>query len=122
MHLGSVKITAIPRIPDVREGDNLGMVIGKALDDAGLALEESDILCIAHKVISKAEGNLVFLRDVKPSQEAIKLGKKLNKDIRKAYILQYATEGSRRLISHTITEEVNEESRQYHVLKNGLRV
>ncbi len=49
-------------------------------------------------------------------------GPNLNKDIRKAYILQYATEGSRRLISHTITEEVNEESRQYHVLKNGLRV
>lgn len=87
MHLGSVKITAIPRIPDVREGDNLGMVIGKALDEAGLKLKESDILCIAHKVVSKAEGNIVFLSDVKPSEEAIKLGKKLNKDIRKVEVI-----------------------------------
>ena len=87
MHLGSVKITAIPRIPDVREGDNLGMVIGKALDEAGLKLKESDILCIAHKVVSKAEGNIVFLSDVKPSEEAIQLGKKLNKDIRKVEVI-----------------------------------
>ena len=84
---GSVKITAIPRIPDIQEGDNLGIVIGKALDEAGIRLKESDILCIAHKVISKAEGNIVFLRDVKPSQEAIKLGKKLNKDKRKVEII-----------------------------------
>ena len=47
---GSVKITAIPRIPDVREGDNLGMIIGTALDEAGLKLKEGDILCIAHKL------------------------------------------------------------------------
>ena len=49
-------------------------------------------------------------------------GPNLNKDIRKAYILQYAPEGSKRLISHSLSEEVNEESRQYFVLKNGSRV
>ncbi len=49
-------------------------------------------------------------------------GPNLNTDIRKAYILQYAPEGSKRLISHSLSEEVNEESRQYFVLKNGSRV
>ena len=49
-------------------------------------------------------------------------GPNLNKDVRKSYILQYAPEGSRRLISHSLSEEVNEESRQYFVLKNGSRV
>tara|TARA_Y100000739_G_C20577466_1_gene451026 strand:+ start:414 stop:1217 length:804 start_codon:yes stop_codon:yes gene_type:complete len=49
-------------------------------------------------------------------------GPNLNKNIRKAYILQYAPEGSKRLISHSLTEEVNEESRQYFVLKDGCRV
>ena len=49
-------------------------------------------------------------------------GPNLNNNIRKAYILQYAPEGSKRLISHSLTEEVNEESRQYLVLKDGRRV
>ena len=49
-------------------------------------------------------------------------GPNLNKDIRKAYILQYAPEGSKRLISHSLSEEVNEESRQYFVLKDSYRV
>ena len=49
-------------------------------------------------------------------------GPNLNKDIRKAYILQYAPEGSKRLISHSLSEEVNEESRQYFVLKEGSKV
>ena len=49
-------------------------------------------------------------------------GPNLNNNIRKAYILQYAPEGSKRLISHSLTEEVNEESRQYFVLKDGRRV
>ena len=49
-------------------------------------------------------------------------GPNLNEDIRKAYILQYAPEGSRRLISHSLSEEVNEESRQYFVLKEGSKV
>ena len=49
-------------------------------------------------------------------------GPNLNNNIRKAYILQYAPEGSKRLISHSLTEEVNEESRQYFVLKDGRKV
>ena len=49
-------------------------------------------------------------------------GPNLNEDISKAYILQYAPEGSKRLISHSLSEEVNEESRQYFVLKEGSKV
>ena len=49
-------------------------------------------------------------------------GPNLNEDIRKAYILQYAPEGSKRLISHSLSEEVNEESRQYFVIKEGSKV
>ena len=49
-------------------------------------------------------------------------GPNLNENIRKAYILQYAPEGSKRLISHSLSEEVNEESRQYFVLKEGSKV
>ena len=40
----------------------------------------------------------------------------------KSYILQYAPEGSKRLISQSLTEEVNDESRQFLILKDGQEV
>ena len=87
MLVGSVNISAIPGIPDIQKGDNLGIVIGEALDIAGITLEENDIICIAHKVVSKAEGNIIFLNDVLPSQEAIEIGERLNKDKRKVEVI-----------------------------------
>ena len=87
MLVGSVNISAIPGIPDIQKGDNLGIVIGEALDKAGITLEENDIICIAHKVVSKAEGNIIFLNDVLPSQEAIEIGERLNKDKRKVEVI-----------------------------------
>ena len=47
-------------------------------------------------------------------------GPNLSNEIRKSYILQYAPEGAKRLISHTLTEDVNDESRQFFILKDGL--
>ena len=47
-------------------------------------------------------------------------GPNLSNGIRKSYILQYAPEGAKRLISHTLTEDVNDESRQFFILKDGL--
>ena len=41
-------------------------------------------------------------------------GPNLSNGIRKSYILQYAPEGAKRLISHTLTEDVNDESRQFY--------
>ena len=49
-------------------------------------------------------------------------GPNLSEGIRKYYILQYAPEGSKRLISQSLTEEVNDESRQFLILKNGNKV
>ena len=46
-------------------------------------------------------------------------GPNLSNEIRKSYILQYAPEGSERLISHSLTEPVNDESRQFLILKDG---
>ena len=83
----SVKLRVVHGIPNIEKGDDLGEIIGRSLDDLGIKLEESDVLCIAHKVFSKAEGNLVFLRDVKPSKEAIEIGSQLNKDARKVEVI-----------------------------------
>ena len=49
-------------------------------------------------------------------------GPNTSEGIRKAYILQYAPEGAVRKISHSLTEPVNDESRQYLILKEGEEV
>ena len=78
-----------------------------------IPLDSSDSVTLPLKA-----GSIAIFSSLTPHRT----GPNLNQDIRKAYILQYAPEGSKRLISHSLSEEVNEESRQYFVLKNGSRV
>ncbi|EDZ44978.1 F420-dependent oxidoreductase, putative [Rhodobacterales bacterium Y4I] len=83
----SVSLTAVPGVPDIRNGDDLAAILGDCLEAAGLGLEDSDILCIAQKVFSKAEDCIIPLASVTPSAEAIKYGEELNKDPRKVEIV-----------------------------------
>ena len=63
-------ITLIPveGIPEVREGDDLASLLQAAAD-----FEAGDILVVAQKVVSKAEGRVVGLDDVEASEEAREL-------------------------------------------------
>jgi len=75
-------LTAIPGIPVIQPGDDLASIIKKALDLASISLEDGDILVIAQKIVSKAEGRLVNLREVKPSIQAYELAEQVEKDPR----------------------------------------
>lgn len=83
----TVTLTAIPDLPDVRAGDDLGRLIGDGLAQGGLGLEDGDILCVAQKVFSKAEGCIVALAGVTPSQTALDYANRLNKDARKVEVI-----------------------------------
>jgi coenzyme F420-0:L-glutamate ligase/coenzyme F420-1:gamma-L-glutamate ligase len=76
----SVQMLAVTGIPDIKPGDDLATEILTAMAKNCLNLENGDILIIAHKVVSKAEGQIVDLRTVEPSLEALELGEKLNKN------------------------------------------
>jgi coenzyme F420-0:L-glutamate ligase/coenzyme F420-1:gamma-L-glutamate ligase len=76
----SITVTAIPGIPLIQEGDDLGTMLGDALEAADLRPERGDVLVVTHKIISKAEGRSVSLVDIQPSEQAIELAKKTNKD------------------------------------------
>ncbi len=52
-------------LPEVREGDDLAELIAAAAD-----LEDGDVVVVAHKVVSKAEGRVVRLAEVEPSAQA----------------------------------------------------
>jgi len=69
-------------MPLVRPGDDLAGLIQDALARAGLALALGDVLVVAQKVVSKAEGRLVRLDTVQPSAEARRLAERAGKDPR----------------------------------------
>jgi coenzyme F420-0:L-glutamate ligase/coenzyme F420-1:gamma-L-glutamate ligase len=77
---GSICLYPLERFPLVELGDDIAELIVKAIAHAKLQLVLGDVLVIAQKVISKAEGRLVDLRTVKPSERAVELGRQSHKD------------------------------------------
>jgi coenzyme F420-0:L-glutamate ligase/coenzyme F420-1:gamma-L-glutamate ligase len=69
-----ISIEAIAGIPEVRPGDDLAALLG--------AFEPGDVVVIAHKVVSKAEGRIVRLADVVPGPRALALAAEHGKDPR----------------------------------------
>ena len=63
-----ISILPVRGLPEVREGDNLAALIA-----AAIALEDGDVVVIAQKIVSKAEGRVVALADVEPSARAVEL-------------------------------------------------
>lgn len=70
--------TALPGLPEVRRGDDLARLV---VDAAG-QLADGDVLAVAHKVVSKAEGRVVALDDVVPGERARALGEEHGRDPR----------------------------------------
>ena len=79
---GGIQILPIPGIPLVQPGDDLAALIIEAAKAAGLSLIAGDILVMAQKIVSKAEGRLVRLADVTPGEEAVRLAQETGKDAR----------------------------------------
>ena len=69
---------ALPGIPEVGAGDDLAQLLAAA---AG-RLADGDVLVVAHKVVSKAEGRVVALDDVQPGERAVQLGAEHGRDPR----------------------------------------
>ena len=89
-------LTAVPHIPHIQPGDDLIGLILDALQVAEMSLDNGDILAVAQKIISKAEGRLVRLADVQPGERAVAVAAETDKDPRIVeLILQESEEISR---------------------------
>ena len=77
-------VTLIPvlGLPLVRAGDDISQLIATALDREGARLGEGDIVAVAQKIVSKAEGRVVKLATVTPSTRAREIAKTVGKDPR----------------------------------------
>jgi len=88
-----IALYALPGLPDIQAGDDLGQLILAALSRAGLHFEDSDVLVITQKIVSKAEGLTVDLESVHPSEQAQQLAESTGKDPRLIEIILRESRG-----------------------------
>ena len=93
----NVTLTSLRGIPLVNPGDDLGAITAAALRENGLVPEEGDVLVVAQKVVSKAEGRYVDVTTVEPSEKAIALAAELDKDPR---FVEVVLSESKRVVRH----------------------
>jgi coenzyme F420-0:L-glutamate ligase/coenzyme F420-1:gamma-L-glutamate ligase len=83
----TLTLTALAGLPLVKPGDDLVALLQMALQRANIVVRDGDILVIAQKIVSKAEGRIINLNDVVPSPRASALAKKADKDPRLVEII-----------------------------------
>lgn len=83
--------------PEIRPGDDLGAAIIAVLRGAGLDPQDGDVVVVAHKVVSKAEGSVVDLRTVVPSPAAVALATETGKDPRLVEVILRESRAIRRV-------------------------
>lgn len=83
----SLTFKALPGIPLVKPGDDLVEIILAGLVRGGITLEDGDVLVLAQKIVSKAEGRQVDLRQVQPSPRAHALAEATGKDPRLVQVI-----------------------------------
>lgn len=77
-----ISILGLEGFPLMKEEDNLAKFIVETAERNGVRIETGDVLVVAQKIVSKAEGRVVKLSDVVASDEAKKLAKITGKDSR----------------------------------------
>ncbi len=90
-----LEMFALKGLPLVESGQDLAGLIAAALESNNVTLMDDDLLVVAQKVVSKAEGRVVTLANVKPSVEAQKRARETDKD---AALVQLILDESKEVI------------------------
>ncbi len=80
-------LLALDGVPMVRPNDDLAAIVDDAIAAIGETLDDGDIIVVAQKIVSKAEGRIVDLRNIVPSDQAITLAKSVEKDPRHVEVI-----------------------------------
>ncbi|MBO6109469.1 MAG: coenzyme F420-0:L-glutamate ligase [Methanobrevibacter sp.] len=88
-----IKLIGLEGIPLVKSGDDISKIIKEAILNSDYDLCDGDIILIAETLISKAEGNIIKLDDIVPSDKAVEIAEICKKDPKLVeLILQNSTE------------------------------
>jgi coenzyme F420-0:L-glutamate ligase / coenzyme F420-1:gamma-L-glutamate ligase len=97
-----LEVVALPGIPIVQPGDDLAALIAAALVRAELALQAGDVLVVASKLVSRAEGRFVDLSTVEPSAKARELADVVGKDPRQIELVLRESAAVSRATRHVL--------------------
>ncbi|MBK9750464.1 MAG: coenzyme F420-0:L-glutamate ligase [Chloroflexi bacterium] len=98
-------LTALRGIPLVQPGDDLARLILDALAANDLTLQATDVLVVTSKIVSKAEGRVVALRDVTPGERAHELAAQTGKDPRVVELVLQESRGVSRVAPNVLVVE-----------------
>jgi coenzyme F420-0:L-glutamate ligase/coenzyme F420-1:gamma-L-glutamate ligase len=93
--LPQLSITGLTGIPEIQAGDDLLSLIAQSINHANFAIQSGDVFIIAQKIISKAEGRIVNLEAVTPSEQARRWADEFDKDAR---MVEVVLRESRRIV------------------------
>ena len=89
-----IRLIPIPGLPEVEPGTDLATLIREAAQDADIDLA-GNIIVVCQKIVSKAEGRLIALADITPSNEAFEIAKAHHRDPRQVEVV---LQESRRIV------------------------
>lgn len=78
--VNEIRIIPVEGIGEISPGSDLGLMIYRALQSQGVAPQSGDILVVTQKIVSKAEGRIVNLDDIEPSEFARSYAQAFQKD------------------------------------------
>src|SRR5258708_13774644 len=90
-----LRLVRLTGLPEIRNGDDLSQRITNAAGKGGMVFENDDILVVAQKIVSKAEGAVVRLATIEPSPQAQSIAERQKKDPR---LVEVILKESRRLV------------------------
>ena len=101
-----MRLFRIPGLPEIRRGENLAKLISGSTHRAGIRFKHGDILVVAQKIVSKAEGAIARLAAVKASPKALAIARRLKKDPR---VIEVVLKESRRIVrsDHVLITETH---------------
>jgi len=78
--MNKVEVIGVTGLPVIKEGDDLAKMIYKEAETQGTPIQNGDIIVITHVIVSRAEGNVVNLDNIIPSDFAKTFAQQFNKD------------------------------------------
>ena len=91
----AIQIFPLPGLPEIKPGDDLARLIAATAGAVDFAVVEGDIFVIAQKIVSKAEGRIVQLDTIAPSERAVSWAKTWEKDAR---VIELVLRESKRVV------------------------
>jgi coenzyme F420-0:L-glutamate ligase/coenzyme F420-1:gamma-L-glutamate ligase len=103
--VNAIKIIAVENLPLITEGDDLVKLICNAAKKQNTPIQEKDVIVITHVAVSKAEGNIVNLDEVSPSEWAKEIAQKTGKEPAIVEVILRETKEIVRLGSNSLITE-----------------